>query len=159
MLIIYILNNFVVFFLLINNTNSIKYDRRDGINFKDETTELPITTTTTGQRPTHPMDNPDWLPPQGPNPEQSKYYWLNIGKNILEKQLKKNQLNTNVAKNVIIFIGDGLSIATQTATRVYMGGEKIELSFEKFPYTGLAKVIFKLMLSSFHMLYSLYKYM
>lgn len=51
-----------------------------------------------------------------------------------------------VAKNVIFFIGDGMSIATLTAARIYMGqlenktGESEMLSFEKFPYTGLSKV-------------------
>lgn len=32
-----------------------------------------------------------------------------------------------------------MSIATQTATRMYMGNEEINLSFEEFPYAGLAK--------------------
>ncbi|XP_045448087.1 membrane-bound alkaline phosphatase-like [Melitaea cinxia] len=54
-------------------------------------------------------------------------------------------LNTNVAKNVILFLGDGMSIATLAATRVYLGrkyghlGEEVKLSFETFPFTGLAK--------------------
>jgi len=52
-----------------------------------------------------------------------------------------------VAKNVIFFIGDGMSIATLTSARIYMGqqqnntgSEKEMLSFEKFPFTGLSKV-------------------
>lgn len=32
-----------------------------------------------------------------------------------------------------------MSIATQTATRIYMGNEEINLSFEEFPYVGLTK--------------------
>ncbi|XP_050350529.1 membrane-bound alkaline phosphatase-like [Nymphalis io] len=54
-------------------------------------------------------------------------------------------LNTNIAKNVIFFIGDGMSITTLAATRVYLGrkngylGEEVKLSFETFPFTGLAK--------------------
>lgn len=32
-----------------------------------------------------------------------------------------------------------MSIATQTATRIYMGTEEINLSFEEFPYAGLTK--------------------
>ncbi|XP_053609339.1 membrane-bound alkaline phosphatase-like isoform X2 [Plodia interpunctella] len=54
-------------------------------------------------------------------------------------------LNKRVAKNVILFIGDGMSITTLAATRVYLGqkyghlGEELRLSFEAFPYTGLSK--------------------
>ncbi|KAG7308428.1 hypothetical protein JYU34_005630, partial [Plutella xylostella] len=54
-------------------------------------------------------------------------------------------LNTRVAKNVILFLGDGMSVATLAATRTYLGnrhgysGEELKLSFEAFPYTGLAK--------------------
>ncbi|KAK9744824.1 Alkaline phosphatase [Popillia japonica] len=60
-----------------------------------------------------------------------------------EKLLRK--LNTNIAKNVIMFLGDGMSIPTLKASRVYLGqlhnqsGEETELSFEKFPITGLSK--------------------
>ena len=49
------------------------------------------------------------------------------------------------AKNVIIFIGDGMGIPTVTAARILEGqlrgetGEENFLSFEKLPYTALAK--------------------
>jgi len=33
-----------------------------------------------------------------------------------------------------------MSIATQTATRMYMGGEEKTLSFQDFPSVGLSKV-------------------
>lgn len=51
----------------------------------------------------------------------------------------------NRAVNVILFIGDGLDISTITAARILEGqqrgepGEENFLSFESFPYTGLAK--------------------
>lgn len=44
-------------------------------------------------------------------------------------------------------MGDGMSIATITAARIYQGqlkgqrGEEDQLSFEKFPYVGLSKVL------------------
>lgn len=50
------------------------------------------------------------------------------------------------AKNVIIFIGDGMGISTVTAARIYKGqkagksGEEATLTFEEFPHTGLSKV-------------------
>lgn len=72
--------------------------------------------------------------------EKDGDYWENVGQDTLKIQLQKNRLNRNVAKNVIMFLGDGMSIPTLAATRIYMGGEEKQLSFEKFPYTGLSKV-------------------
>ncbi len=49
------------------------------------------------------------------------------------------------AKNVILFIGDGMGISTITAARIYEGqkrgetGEENQLSFEKFPNLALVK--------------------
>ncbi|HXX48457.1 MAG TPA: alkaline phosphatase [Myxococcota bacterium] len=49
------------------------------------------------------------------------------------------------AKNAILFIGDGMGIATVTAARIYEGqshgasGEENLLSFETLPYTALSK--------------------
>ncbi|XP_049541190.1 membrane-bound alkaline phosphatase-like [Anopheles darlingi] len=53
--------------------------------------------------------------------------------------------NRNVAKNVIFFLGDGMSIPTLAASRMYLGqqqghtGEESQLSFEEFPDVGLVK--------------------
>lgn len=49
------------------------------------------------------------------------------------------------AKNVILFIGDGMGVSTVTASRILegqqkgMNGEENNLSFDLFPFTGLAK--------------------
>lgn len=49
------------------------------------------------------------------------------------------------AKNVILFVGDGMGISTVTAARILEGqlkgmdGEENNLSFDLFPYTGLSK--------------------
>ena len=49
------------------------------------------------------------------------------------------------ARNVILFIGDGMSLTTVAASRIYEGqqrgqpGEENALSFERFPYTALSK--------------------
>lgn len=51
----------------------------------------------------------------------------------------------NTAKNVILFIGDGMGVSTVTATRIYDGqsrggtGEENLLSFERFPQTAIVK--------------------
>lgn len=71
--------------------------------------------------------------------EQDPDFWNNKAENILKNQLNKNRLNKNVARNVIFFLGDGMGISTQMASRMFKGGEELELSFENFPYSGLAK--------------------
>lgn len=49
------------------------------------------------------------------------------------------------AKNIILFVGDGMGVSTITAARILDGqnkglaGEENRLSFEHFPFTGLAK--------------------
>jgi alkaline phosphatase len=49
------------------------------------------------------------------------------------------------AKNIILFIGDGMGVSTITAARILEGqlngldGEENNLSFESFPFTGMAK--------------------
>jgi len=55
--------------------------------------------------------------------------------------------NLYLAKNIIFFLGDGMSVPTVTASRIYDGqvkgkiGERNSLEFEKFDYVGLSKVI------------------
>lgn len=72
-------------------------------------------------------------------------FWLKSGQETLHKILA-HQNNVNRAKNVIIFIGDGMGLSTITSGRIYVGqlngqaGEEYQLAFEKFPNTGLAKV-------------------
>ena len=62
----------------------------------------------------------------------------------LQASLDKQE-NTETAEGIILFVGDGMSIATVTASRIYAGqkagqlGEEYQLSFEKFPYSGLSK--------------------
>ncbi|KAL7029981.1 hypothetical protein ACKWTF_006461 [Chironomus riparius] len=62
----------------------------------------------------------------------------NEAQKILKNQ-ESQSTNKNTAKNLILFIGAGLSIVTSAATRVYMGGEEVQLGYEQFPYFGLSK--------------------
>lgn len=58
---------------------------------------------------------------------------------------KSMKLRTGRAKNVILFIGDGMGISTLTAARILEGqlrdesGEENRLSFEEFPFSALSK--------------------
>ena len=70
--------------------------------------------------------------------------WFNAGRQTVidAKHLHSNERQ---AKNVILFIGDGMGISTITASRIYDGqqkgrhGEENSLSFEKLPYLALSK--------------------
>lgn len=83
-------------------------------------------------------------------------YWIEEGKKTIKEKIKyfkeigysDNLLNLK-PKNAILFIGDGMGLSTVTASRIFKGqkdglgkdAEKGSLSFEKFPFTGLIKVI------------------
>ncbi|XP_055842601.1 alkaline phosphatase, tissue-nonspecific isozyme-like [Episyrphus balteatus] len=77
------------------------------------------------------------LPPLDIN-EDLNSYWLNHGKSFLRAKLAREP-NTKRAKNAIVFMGNGMGLSTIAATRSYIGGIEKQLSFEKFPYTGLSK--------------------
>ena len=74
---------------------------------------------------------------------QSNSPWFTDGQSAIEKQL--NQTPKNNAKNVILFVGDGMGISTITAARILAGqregntGEENVLSFEKMPYSAQVK--------------------
>ncbi|KAL0268999.1 UNVERIFIED_CONTAM: hypothetical protein PYX00_010751 [Menopon gallinae] len=75
---------------------------------------------------------------------EDRDFWRSSASARLAEVLKR-QSNNKVAKNVIVFIGDGMGMTTITAGRIYQGqlrqrgGEGNSLSFDKFPVTGLAK--------------------
>ncbi len=57
----------------------------------------------------------------------------------------RQQKNTNRARNVILFVGDGMGFSTVTATRIFEGqqrgvdGESNVLAWEAFPYLAASK--------------------
>jgi len=79
------------------------------------------------------------------NPEDDAPFWSESAQNLLRNKLDKRPRLTGRAKNVIMFLGDGLSVPTLAATRAYIGqkegksGEEVVLSFEEFPSTGVSK--------------------
>jgi len=70
--------------------------------------------------------------------------WMQAGQEAIQAKLAQKP-NTKRAKNVIVFVGDGMGISTLTAGRILEGqlagnpGEENYLSFEKFPNTALVK--------------------
>ncbi|MEP6903297.1 MAG: alkaline phosphatase [Actinomycetota bacterium] len=75
---------------------------------------------------------------------ESAETWRREGWNAIEKA-KKEKIRTGKAKNVILFIGDGMGVTTLTASRILEGqmrgesGEENRLSFEEFPFSALSK--------------------
>jgi alkaline phosphatase len=73
-------------------------------------------------------------------------FWIDSGKASLDKA-DRIANNKKKAKNVILFIGDGMGISTVAASRIFegqsqpgnRGGEEHSLSFEKFPHVALSK--------------------
>ncbi|KAL1404008.1 hypothetical protein pipiens_005482 [Culex pipiens pipiens] len=70
--------------------------------------------------------------------ETTSDFWRQKAQSILQGKLAEAKITKN-PKNVIYFIGDGMSPQTVAATRVYLGNENRMLSFEEFPYTGTAR--------------------
>ena len=76
--------------------------------------------------------------------KETPQWWYQQGVDRVQQLALQNPY-PNKAKNIILFIGDGMSISTITAARIYQGqqhggyGEENQLSFEKFPQTALSK--------------------
>lgn len=79
-----------------------------------------------------------------PSVQSDSQWFKDSAAHIVEQTGQQTQSR---AKNVILFIGDGMGISTLTAARILegqqqignKGGEENFLSFERFPYSGLVK--------------------
>jgi alkaline phosphatase len=80
----------------------------------------------------------------------SKNHWYQQGDQWLKDKVSSLQAQSQnpsrvMAKNIILFVGDGMSITTLTAARIWQGqqqgklGEEHFLHFEAFPHTALIK--------------------
>lgn len=62
-----------------------------------------------------------------------------MAENDIDTALRSAIINRE-AKNVVLFVGDGLGPNTVTAARIYGPSESGYLAFEKFPHIGVLKV-------------------
>ena len=75
--------------------------------------------------------------------DQTTNSWYTEAQTAISNKLARTQATE--AKNVILFVGDGMGVSTLTAARILEGqqngnsGEEGLLSFESFPYTALVK--------------------
>lgn len=78
--------------------------------------------------------------------EQNASFWKQSGRLSIEEALKRSE-NKKTAKNVILFLGDGMGVTTVTAGRIRKGqlqgqlGEDFVTEMEKFSHLGLAKTL------------------
>jgi len=77
-----------------------------------------------------------------PNYQKDNAWYTEAQTRLSEKEVTNNQFK---AKNVIVFVGDGMGISTLTSARILKGqlngqpGEEEFLAFERFPRTALVK--------------------
>lgn len=73
-------------------------------------------------------------------------HWAKSGRDELEEALLLQQ-NKKLAKNIVIVIGDGMSLSTVTGGRIYKGqragqdGVSAKLSWDKFPNVGESLIV------------------
>ncbi|XP_062842449.1 alkaline phosphatase, tissue-nonspecific isozyme [Trichomycterus rosablanca] len=83
--------------------------------------------------------------PKFPDQEKDPNFWNSWAQRTLQNALALERLNSNVAKNLILFLGDGMGVPTVTAARILKGqlsgqyGEEVQLEMDKFPYVALSK--------------------
>lgn len=103
--------------------------------------------------------NNDWFIAAQTEVDNNKQVWIDATGTTSGSSTTVNQYQVNSAsdmqnlmaqvrgnaKNVILFVGDGMGVSTVTAARILEGqmngmdGEEHQLSFDRFPFTGLSK--------------------
>uniref|UniRef100_UPI00358EF87B alkaline phosphatase-like isoform X1 n=1 Tax=Myxine glutinosa TaxID=7769 RepID=UPI00358EF87B len=85
-----------------------------------------------------------YVPGTVPAEELNAQFWYKIAKEDL-KQVKDLTPIVKKAKNVILFLGDGMGLPTVTAARILKGqqigkpGEETKLAMDRYPYVALSK--------------------
>jgi len=89
-------------------------------------------------------NNTTLLPPFPVKRQENREFWYADGEAFISRS-RKFAGKISRAKNVILFVGDGMGVATITASRILEGqmrgasGEENRLSFEEFPSVALSK--------------------
>ncbi|KAF0307021.1 Alkaline phosphatase [Amphibalanus amphitrite] len=124
----------------VNNHNNTFWGNSPPEEVTEKQLKGPKVTAFVAYNATHGLLGPYWKIPVTDN-----VFWYREAEGELEEALN-NEPNRNQAKNIIVFIGDGMGIPTITAARIYKGqqqgknGEEGHLYFEKFPHVALSKV-------------------
>ncbi|XP_063829747.1 membrane-bound alkaline phosphatase-like [Ostrinia nubilalis] len=76
--------------------------------------------------------------------ERDPAHWAAEAAAAIDERVRRRN-NRNAARNVVMFLGDGMSVPTLAAARTLLGqrngqtGEEAQLSFEAFPTSGFSK--------------------
>ena len=73
--------------------------------------------------------------------EETAAFWRKQGKDAINKAKAKKRIETK-AKNVILFIGDGMGIPTMTAGRILINGEEHITNMDSLDFSGQVKTIY-----------------
>jgi len=72
--------------------------------------------------------------------------WYGSGARAVQNKVKQfGGMGKTKARNIILFVGDGMGVSTVTAARIFAGqqhglpGEEYQLAFDHFPMSGLAR--------------------
>ena len=81
-----------------------------------------------------------------PTEEKDPQFWKTLASSEIKKRiLEKTNRKLGKAKNIIMFLGDGMALNTITAARIFKGqsqgktGEESTIYFQQFPSLGLSK--------------------
>ncbi|CAH0694833.1 unnamed protein product [Spodoptera exigua] len=98
-------------------------------------------------RPSHERDvyhklsrSVDTITPNIPEAELDQQFWYDEAQAAIKARLERKE-SVKKARNVVMFLGDGMSVPTLAAARTLLGqrrgetGEEAQLAFEKFPTT------------------------
>lgn len=73
-------------------------------------------------------------------------FWKDVAQEGLKERLSKKPIE-KIAKNIIYFVGDGMSVPTITGARILKGqksgykfGEEAQLHMDTFPFLGASRV-------------------
>ncbi|XP_066946914.1 alkaline phosphatase-like [Macrobrachium rosenbergii] len=82
-----------------------------------------------------------------PRTEDTQFWHAHAAEEIQNAMAAATSYNWGIAKNVVLFVGDGMGITPSVAGRIFKGqqryghsGEEGYLSWEKFPHMSLVKV-------------------
>ncbi|KAK1805851.1 hypothetical protein P4O66_012901, partial [Electrophorus voltai] len=76
--------------------------------------------------------------------EAEPFYWNEQAKKSLDEALRLRP-HVHRAKNIVLFVGDGMGVSTVSAARILRGqmegqyGEETDLTIDRFPYLALSK--------------------
>uniref|UniRef100_A0A182YLW7 alkaline phosphatase n=1 Tax=Anopheles stephensi TaxID=30069 RepID=A0A182YLW7_ANOST len=80
-----------------------------------------------------------WVQVQG-HEEHDAHHWKHMAHELLFEKKDYTMQKINIAKNIMVFVGAGMSQATVTAARYYNGGDNETFAFERLKWSGNARV-------------------